>query len=231
MRILSKKVVLMALFAAAYCVPVAVWAAPADTATAAPQWNGQNMAERVNAIADRVTEKLGLSAEQRSLFVAMKTAQFQFLALKRQARQDAAAKIQPADLSAARTAMREAIKAFRASLSDTQKTEWKAMRAQFRESRLDAISNRVSEKLNLTPAQSALFVDLVTARSNFRSIMRMSRHSADVTPAEITAAREAVKNAKQAFVASLNPTQAQEFEALRAQFHMNHPELAKEPAA
>jgi acyl transferase domain-containing protein len=145
MKISWAKLALAALFAAAFLVPVAVWAGSGDGTCPA---HGKNMDQRIAAEADRIAEKLSLTPDQRTLFVDMRTAQFGLRKMMHAARKvatdpatanaktDAATTAQP-DIAAARTAVMKAKEAFVASLNATQKQQWEAMRAKFQEKMKD----------------------------------------------------------------------------------------------
>jgi hypothetical protein len=137
MKTVGTKLTLLALLAAAFLIPAMAWAGSNETA-GAPQWNGKNMEAKINAQADDVTQKLGLTPAQRTLFVDMRTAEFNLHKLVHAARKasgqtDAATAAPSADLAAARTAVKSAKEAFLASLNAAQKAQWKELRRQFRE--------------------------------------------------------------------------------------------------
>jgi hypothetical protein len=125
------KTALLLLIAAAIVVPFAAWAGSDNPASGSCPGHGKNMEQKINAEADHVTEKLGLTPAQRTLFVDMRTAEFKFHQLKRQSH-NGAATVTEADLSAAHATAEKAKDAFVTSLNATQKQQWETLRAEFK---------------------------------------------------------------------------------------------------
>jgi hypothetical protein len=172
---------------------------------------------RIAEAADRLTAKLHLAPAQRALFVEMKSAVRQ-LRLDRR-RGDAIA------LAADRDVMKDAAGGFFASLSDVQRREltaWRAERRAKAEQRLQAMADGTTTKLHLTTAQRALF-DAV------RTAAREARFTPFTDLDRLAAAHEAKIAAWDKFVGSLNDAQRQEMTAtMDAEFREHAPATTTE---
>ncbi len=157
MKTFSTKRIFLLTLATVLLASTAVWAATNEPTTAPSQknqWKGSYYETDLNALADRVTAKLGLTPDQRSLFVAMHTAEFTLHHLLRDAAKanaaTAAAGNAPAEspeIAAARAAASDAKEAFVKSLNATQLPKWREMR--------DEMLERMKQRTGNSQEQSA----------------------------------------------------------------------------